>query len=253
MAMTKTSGSIGVVLVGTELLTGKVEERNLSHLALACGRAGYEIQRVLMVHDHIEVIADAVNQLLTSCEFVVTSGGVGPTHDDVTVDAVARALGVGVQVHPALQSMLVDAGVDAYAAERTARAPEGAALLSAEGNVWPLLQAGRVFMFPGVPSAFRRKLPLFVAKLPQLRQLSLVELYFSADETKLVRALDATVQQYADVRMGSYPVWDDPAYRTRLTFEHLSSDRAEEAAESLLGQLPLDLRSSLVPTPKRST
>ena len=244
--MTSQAGMVGLVLVGTEILTGKVDERNLVPLARSCARAGYELARVIIVHDHIGAIAAAVQQLSIECAVVVTSGGVGPTHDDVTVDAVAFAQGVGVYVEPALHDMLLRAGVHPYAAERTARVPVGAALLCSENSPWPLVRSGNVFLFPGVPAAFVRKIPVFEAALPRRPVLCLVELYFMLEETEIVQALDETVLMYADVRIGSYPVWDEATYRTRLTFEHVDQCRAASASEALLLRLSVSQRVARV-------
>ncbi len=242
-------GSVGVLLVGTELLSGKVEEKNLVHLARSCARIGYEVFRVVMVHDDVQVIAAAVADLRALCTVVVTSGGVGPTHDDVTVDAVALAFGVEVRSEPVLLQALSEAGVAPYAAERMARLPEGAQLLRSEQTSWPLVRMGQVFLFPGVPAAFVRKLPAFELSLPRLRPLQLVQLYFTVDEAELVQALDAAVAEFPDVRVGSYPVWDDAAYRTRITFEHRELHRAASASDFLLLRLSVSQRGSRVFVP----
>lgn len=247
--MTSQAGKVGMVLVGTEILTGKVEERNLVHLARSCARMGYELARVIMVHDDVAAIAEAVKQLSAACAVVVTSGGVGPTHDDVTVDAVARSQGCGVFVEPGLRTMLLNAGVLPYAAERTARVPVGAQLLTMDKSPWPLVRSGNVFLFPGVPAAFVRKIPVFEAALAPRVVLCVVALYFMLDEAELVQALDQTVQMYGDVRIGSYPVWDEATYRTRLTFEHVEPLRAALASEDLLLRLSVSQRASQVPRP----
>lgn len=235
------AATAAALVVGNEILSGKVEEANLVVLARFLRRHGIELRRAEFVLDEIDAIAAATRALAASHDWVFTSGGVGPTHDDVTVEAVARAFGVPVVMQPELRSML-----EAHYGDRIneghlrmALMPEGAHLESTTEVRWPVLRFANVWMLPGIPEIFQMKLAVLAAKLP--RGLAYVShaVYSRLEESDIKPLLDAVVEAYPDVFVGSYPKWtSDHGYRTKLTFDGREESRVLAARDAFMGSLP---------------
>src|SRR5688572_5234163 len=145
----------GLLVIGDEILSGRTQDRNLSPIATWLNLQGIRLEEVRVVPDVVERIAEAVNALRTRYDYLFTTGGIGPTHDDITVDAIAAAVGVEVVVHPRARAVL-----DAYYASRggltearlrMARVPEGADLIENEMSGAPGIRFGNIFILAGVP------------------------------------------------------------------------------------------------------
>ncbi len=228
------------LIIGNELLSGKVEEANLGVLARALRSVGVALVRAVIVKDEIDVIAREVKALSASHDWLFTSGGVGPTHDDVTIDAVARAFGVRVVTDPSLEAMIrghygrrITAGH-----LRMALVPEGAALETLAEVPWPTIRHANTWVMPGVPEAFQMKIPVVVARLQGARAFVSVAVYTKMDEGDLKPLLDAVVAAFPEVEVGSYPKWSDPSYRTKLTFDGLDDARVAAARDAFVASLP---------------
>jgi molybdopterin-biosynthesis enzyme MoeA-like protein len=196
-----------------------------------------------MVPDDVETIAREVVALSRSHDWLFTSGGVGPTHDDVTIEAVARAFGVPVVSDPGLESMIrahyESRSKPATAAHlRMARVPDGAALEALPEVPWPTVRMKNTWVLPGVPEAFRRKIPVVVARVRGATAFVSRAVYTKMDEGELKPLLDRVVGAFPDVEVGSYPKWNEPTYRTKLTFDGLDEARVESARDSFVASLP---------------
>jgi len=228
------------LLIGSELLNGKVHEANLVELARTLRGNGVRLLKVVMVPDELDVIAAELADLSRSHDVVFTSGGVGPTHDDITMDAVARAFGVQAILHPELLALL-----DGFYGEkmsdghrRMALAPEGAELLTHEDVRWPTVRMRNVWVLPGVPEAFRMKLSVVRARVKSATRFFAREIFTRMDEPDLKPLLDRVVQAHPDVEVGSYPKWFDPRYKTKITFDATQEARLEAAVAAFLALLP---------------
>src|SRR6185295_17173098 len=148
-----------VVVIGNEILTGKSDDKNASFLIGELYRLGVALRRIVVIPDDLDLISREVIQCSKEFDYVFTSGGVGPTHDDVTIEGVARAFGREVVRHPELEAMLrgyFGDGID-DARLRMADAPTGSELIR-EGDLrWPVLAVENVVVLPGVPELFRKK------------------------------------------------------------------------------------------------
>src|ERR1017187_4706285 len=158
------------LVIGDEILPGKGEEANIPVLARALRTLGILLRRVVVVMDDVETIAREVTLLSREHDWVFTSGGVGPTHDDVTIEGVAKAFGVRVVSSPEMEGML-----RAHYGERCteghlrmALVPEGAALEVSAEVTWPTIRLGNTWLLPGIPEVFRMKLPVVVARLAKV-------------------------------------------------------------------------------------
>lgn len=213
--------SAAALLVGNELLSGKVHEANLVELARTLRALGVSLRRAVMVPDDVEGIAAEIRDLSARHDVVFTSGGVGPTHDDVTIESVARAFGVPVRIEPGMAEMLEHAYGDRFTEHhlRMAQVPEGATLHTTDDERWPTVVMRNVWILPGVPEIFRSKLSVVRAHLtgpvPFLTRAVLTRL----DEGHLKPLLDSVVADHPSVDIGSYPKWFDPSYKTKVTFD----------------------------------
>lgn len=227
-------------MIGNEILSGKVEEANVRALARALRGLGVELRRVVTILDDADEIAREVAALSASHDWLFTSGGVGPTHDDVTVEGVARAFGVGVVESPMLARMLRahyrERCTDAHL--RMALVPEGASLEVSEDVRWPTIRFRNAWLMPGVPEIFRMKLAVAAAAIGEGRAYVSRSVFTKMEEGDLRPLLDAVVARFPDVSVGSYPKWADPGYKTRLTFDGRDEARVDAARDAFVARLP---------------
>jgi len=229
------------LIVGNEILSGKVEEANLAVLARALRPIGVSLRRVVVVPDDVATIAAEVRALSAAHDAVFTSGGVGPTHDDVTVEAVAAAFGARVVEAPAMAELL-----RAHYRERLteghlrmALVPEGAALETTDDVRWPTIRMRNVWLMPGIPEVFRMKIAVLEQALPRGVAFVSHAVYTRLEESDIKPLLDAVVAGFPDVAVGSYPKWTtELGYRTKLTFDGRDSSRAIAARDAFAASLP---------------
>lgn len=228
------------LIIGNELLSGKIAEANLVVLARTLRPMGILLRRVVMILDEIDVIAHEVKELSSTHDVVFTSGGVGPTHDDLTIQGVAQAFGAGVTIARALEDLL-----RAYYAERIteghllmARVPEGARLVSSETIHWPTVVMKNVWVLPGVPEIFKLKMPLVREDLGSDTPFISMAVFTDLDEGQIKDLLDTTVIAHAGVEIGSYPKWNDPEYKTKLTFDGTDGEQVRAARDAFAAGLP---------------
>lgn len=239
LAPPKTAAAL---VIGNELLSGKVEEANLPVLARALRGLGIELRRVVMVLDDVDVIAREIQELSKAHDWLITSGGVGPTHDDVTVKAAAQAFGLEIVEEPTLAKMLRDHYGDRCTPGhlQMALVPKGAALESHDSVRWPTIRVENTWLLPGVPEIFRMKLNVVVDRIGERGVAGFVTraVYTKMDEGDLKALLDAVVDRFPDVGVGSYPKWQDPTYKTKLTFDGRDPLRVEAARDAFVQLLP---------------
>jgi molybdenum cofactor synthesis domain-containing protein len=229
----------GIILVGNEILSGKIADANAAFLCRELRALGVEVKKIVVIPDEVDVIAREVRESSRAYDFVFTSGGVGPTHDDVTIEGVARALDVAVLRHPNLVSLLEGY----YKADlnearlKMAEVPEGAELLASGSLLFPAIVVRNVYIFPGVPEIFRQK---FEAIKERFRDTPyfLRNVFVRMGEGSLAEFLNGLLRAYPELMLGSYPEFANPEYKVKITLE--SKDRAyvERALADFLGRLP---------------
>ena len=228
------------LVIGNEILSGKVQDTNSRDLALLLRRLGVRLEQVLVIPDDRPRIAAAVAHLSKSHDWLFTSGGVGPTHDDVTIEAVADAFGVRA-VSDDSTAELIRRHYGARCTEghlRMALVPEGAALETIESVRWPTVRMQNTFVLPGIPEVFRMKLAVVEHVVGRHRPFVSHAVYTKMDEGDLKPLLDAVVAAHPSIDVGSYPTWTDPRFRTKLTFDGLDESAVVAAKESFLATLP---------------
>lgn len=228
------------LIIGNEILSGKIHEQNLSALADTLRSLGIDLSRASVVKDSIDVVASEVTQLSRDHDVVFTSGGVGPTHDDITIDALAAAFDRPVVMDETLAGLIRKAYGDqcSEAHLRMARIPKGAHLVSTGDVAWPTVVVENVWVLPGVPEIFRMKLDVVRDHMHGPIQFLSRAAYVQMDESDVKPLLDKVVAAHPAVEVGSYPKWFDPTYKTKITFDAVDESELSRAFEQLLSLLP---------------
>ncbi len=228
------------VIIGNEVLSGKVQELNGTHLIRRLRERGIALRWLTIVPDEVDPIVEAVSHARWVARYVFTSGGIGPTHDDVTVRAVALALGRRVVRIPKLEALVRGPDQQPVTAEalRLAETPEGTELLWREGIWYPVLHCENVYLLPGVPQLFKLQLETVLATL-EGSPMRLRCLYLSLGETEIAHVLDRIAISMPQVAIGSYPEFDRAAgYRVKLTVENSEIELVDAAVARLRSELP---------------
>lgn len=237
------------LIIGNEILTGKVREENVSVLAKELFGLGVRLQRVVICADQVEVIARDLTELRTKHDLVFTSGGVGPTHDDVTVQAVARSLDRSLVRSQELAGLL-EQHFGSRCTERHLRMadlPEGFQLVRTGSARWPAVVVDNVYVLPGLPEVFRMKMPILRERLGAGEAFVSRAVYTRCDEAEVADLLDRLVAEHPQVAIGSYPVWNERHYRVKLTVDGADATAVAAAAAALEEALP---EGSVVPPPE---
>jgi molybdenum cofactor synthesis domain-containing protein len=239
------SKTAGILVIGNEILSGKTADENSVFLVRELRELGVDVRKISVIADDIETIASEVRSLSKSYDYVFTTGGVGPTHDDLTMDGIAAAFSRKIQRSPELEAAIRGY----YAAElvepnlRMADVPEGVRLIGGPGLWFPVVVVENVFVFPGVPEIFQRKFRK-IREMFRESPYHLREVYLRADEGQIAAILHEVLARFPDLMLGSYPYFDDRAYSVKLTLESKDSAYLLAAHEMLLEELA---RIDLVP------
>jgi molybdenum cofactor synthesis domain-containing protein len=194
-----------LVIVGEEILTGKFQDENGPWAIRRLREVGCDLRRIAVVPDDVAAIGREVASAAATCDAVLTTGGVGPTHDDVTFAGIAQAFDVPLIVHPELVALVRRFGLPENDASRQmATVPEGAVLLGGERGDVPILRVRNVYVFPGVPRLFQRKLELVLPLLGGVRVGS-ARLRVARSEVAIAARLAAVAVRHPAVMIGSYP------------------------------------------------
>lgn len=228
------------LIIGNEILTGKVSEQNVFVMAKGLFELGVELRRIVVCPDEVPVIVRDVRELASQHDLLITSGGVGPTHDDVTIKAVAQAFDVQVIRSPVYEEML-----RAHYGERLtdmhlrmADVPEGSRLASSTGTSWPTVVMKNVYVFPGVPQIFKHKFAVVREELKDQGRFFCRTVYVTLDEPTLAPMLDRLALAHPRVNIGSYLYWgDDSDYRTKLTIDGREQTDVERCFEDMLASI----------------
>ena len=239
------SKTAGILVIGNEILSGKTADENAVFLVRELRELGVDVRRISVIPDEVETIAAEVRSFSGTHDYVFTTGGVGPTHDDLTMEGIALAFGRRIRRDPELEAALRGY----YAPElvepnlRMADVPEGTRLITGPGMWFPVIVVENVFIFPGVPGIFQRKFRS-IRELFRDKPYHLREIYLRADEGQIASILHNVLARFPALLLGSYPYFDDRAYSIKLTLESKDAAYLEAAHEMLLGELA---RIDLVP------
>ena len=231
-----------LLVIGDEILSGRTQDKNVAQIALWLNDQGIRLAEVRVVPDDTPRIAEAVNALRAGHDYLFTTGGIGPTHDDITVDAMAEAFDVPVVVHPEARAILEDyyrnrPGGLTEARLRMARVPEGAELIPNPSSGAPGVRLGNVFILAGVPHIAASMLEGLTGKLEGGRPVVSVTVGARAAESDVADLLRETEAANPGVAIGSYPFFRDGRYGANFVIRSEDGDLARSTGEQLSARL----------------
>jgi len=199
-----------VLVIGDEILSGRTQDTNSNHIARVLAALGIDLKQVRVVGDVEAEIVAALNALRGVYDFVFTTGGIGPTHDDITADAVAAAFGVGIGYHPEVYALLearYPPGEFNDMRKRMARIPHGAALVTNPVSAAPGFHIGNVYVLAGVPMVMRAMMEQIAQELPGGVRVESITVEADIPEGTIAPGLAQLQKEHKDVAMGSYPFY----------------------------------------------
>jgi molybdenum cofactor synthesis domain-containing protein len=231
--------SAGIVIIGNEILSGKVVDSNSPYLCRELRALGVDVERMTTIPDVIETIARDVREMSEAFDFVFTSGGIGPTHDDLTIDGVAAAFERPVIRSTSIADRIRRAtGKEPNESQlKMAMVPEGATLLDA-GDLWfPLVVVENVYIFPGIPELLRKK---FESSRERFRGVPFVlkNVYVKNHESDIAESLNDLLNEFPELLLGSYPKIQEESFQVLLTLESRDAGYLQRALDGLLERLP---------------
>jgi molybdenum cofactor synthesis domain-containing protein len=233
--------SAGAIIIGNEILSGKITDKNTPLLIQSFRRSGIRLDRVVILPDEKETISNTVRDFSQRYDLVITSGGVGPTHDDITMESVAYAFDEPLVDNEEILTFLEERKGHQISEglRRIARVPSSAQLLWGISPRWPVVYIKNVHMLPGVPSLFARCLETLCEQYAGAPFIC-HNVFVRVHEDSIVQALEQIVAAFPTVDIGSYPRYDHPDYKVRLTLEGESVDELNKAVDKLVQVLGKD-------------
>lgn len=232
-----------MLVIGDEILSGRTRDANMHYLAGELARVGIDLEEVRFVSDKHARIVAALNALRADYDQVFTSGGIGPTHDDITADAVADAFGVGIDVRADARAILVAhyqrTGLELNAARlRMARIPDGAALIENPVSSAPGFTIGNVHVMAGVPAVFQAMVASILPQLQGGAALFSQTLCIHRGEGEIAGPLAELAKAHPDVSIGSYPFQRDGAFGVNVVVRGADKAVVDAAMVALCAQFP---------------
>lgn len=222
-----------ILVIGDEILSGRTKDKNIGYIAEYCTNIGIDIREVRIVPDIEEEIVAAVNALRARYDHVFSTGGIGPTHDDITADSMAAAFGVAIDHDPRAVAILTDhypPGQLNEARMRMARIPAGADLILNKVSKAPGFTLGNVHVMAGVPAIMQAMFDEVTAKIPTGAKMLSRTVPVGMGEGRIASQLGAIQADYPDVSIGSYPKMLDGAFATDVVLRSRDAGRLEQAA-----------------------
>ncbi len=228
-----------MLVIGNEILSGKIVDTNSPFLARELRALGVDLERILTIPDVIDIIAEDVLALSRGHDYVFTSGGIGPTHDDVTMESIARAFEREIVLNTTMCERMERATKKPLneAMKKMALLPSGAEIVDA-GDLWfPIVVVENVHIFPGIPELFEKKFNSMRTRFSGV-PVKLNRLYVTQHESEIADDLNALLKEFPELMLGSYPRIGEKDYRVMLTLESRDAGYLERATESLCNRLP---------------
>src|SRR5215471_3219833 len=206
-----------IIVIGNEILSGKVVDSNAAFLTQELRGLGVSLRRILVIPDEVDAIAEAVHAYQPVYDVLFTSGGVGPTHDDVTMEGIARGLGRRLVRHPAIESRLREFYKEHVndARLKMSEVPEGAELLVDGRLGFPTVKCENFYILPGIPELFEQKFEALRERFSATPYTMRV-VYTREGEGSIAEYLNATLAAFPELLLGSYPKLSHPEYTVKL-------------------------------------
>ena len=225
-----------VLVIGDEILSGRTQDTNTSHIARVLGALGIDLKEARVVPDDQDEIVAALNALRARYTYVFTTGGIGPTHDDITADAVAAAFGIGIDYHPEALALLAPRykpGEFHDMRKRMARIPLGATLVKNPVSVAPGFHIGNVFVMAGVPNIMRAMLDEIVPTLERGALVHSATVQAQIAEGRVAPGLAELQKAHPELALGSYPFVSEEGYGVQLVARGRDAGAVEAAAQGI--------------------
>ncbi len=232
----------GLIIIGNEILSGKTQDQNSFFLAAELRSLGVSLIRISVIPDDLEMISNEAALFSKAFDFVFTTGGVGPTHDDITMSGIAKAFSVPLVRHPVLERTFQERYGETVndAIMKMAEVPEGAEIVEFATRNFPLVVFQNIYIFPGIPRYLREKFSL-VRERFRTSAFFLKRIYLRADESDIAAILNTVVDKNDCVAFGSYPILGNDEYQIIVTAESKMEADLEKALEELLQKLPREI------------
>ena len=227
------------VIIGDEILSGRTQDANIAYLGKWLNMQGIRLKEVRVVADELPAIVNAVNACRSQYDYVFTTGGIGPTHDDITIDAIAAAFGVPVVMHPKAEALLRDYYKDRIsdARLRMARVPQGAELIENDASAAPGVQMDNVFIMAGIPGIMRAMLQAMDKVLPGGAPVLSRTVGAYVQESAVADLLAEVEQRNAGVQIGSYPFWREKKIGANFVIRSVDPAAMNRAAREVVDGL----------------
>jgi molybdenum cofactor synthesis domain-containing protein len=231
----------GIVVIGDEILSGRTQDRNISQIGLWLNLQGIRLKEVRVVADDMGAIAEAVTTIAGRYDYCFTTGGIGPTHDDITVDAIAAAFGLEVEIHPRARAILeayyeTRGGVN-EGRLRMARVPAGASLIENRISGAPGIRLGNVFILAGVPHIAGQMIDALTGTLEGGKPLLSTTLGSWAPESEVADILRHAEKSHEGCQIGSYPFFLKGRVGANFVIRSTEADRLDRCAADLATEL----------------
>jgi molybdenum cofactor synthesis domain-containing protein len=238
-----------IVIIGDEILSGRTQDKNISQIALWLNLQGIRLREVRIVPDVEGAIVEAVNSLRARNDYLFTTGGIGPTHDDITVDAIAAALGVGVVIHPKASAVLTAyyeaRGGITEARLRMARVPDGATLIENRMSGAPGIRIENIFIMAGVPHITAGMLDALTGTLEGGAPLISRSIGCWVAESEIAELLAATEKAHEGCQIGSYPFFREGKVGSNFVIRSTSQKALDACGDALMAALDGDGREAI--------
>jgi len=238
--------SAGIIIVGDEILKGHTKDLNASFLLSRLWTSGVSVKKVSFVPDDVNIIANEVKLFSSNYSLVITCGGIGPTHDDMTFEAVSKAFNEPLILNEELKEkikLLTLSKTLSCGFLKMATLPKSTKLITGHDPLtntsvkYPLMNINNVYIFPGVPEFMQKSFTINQHLFSAENQFYLMKIYISVDENSIAANLENVDNAFPDVSIGSYPMLND-IYKVKLTLESENQDSLEAAFNALLESLP---------------
>jgi molybdenum cofactor synthesis domain-containing protein len=240
MTQASRAPTAAIIVIGDEVLSGKVEEQNARFLVRELRALGVAVRRIEVIPDERAEIATAVRGASASFDHVFTAGGIGPTHDDVTIASIAAAFSVPVVRDPSLASLIREVSGDRlYERDlRMADVPEGALLIPGDGphSRWPVIAIRNVYVLPGIPSILQRKFAMIRDRF-RAAPFHCRRIYSRESEGAIADTLDRAAADFPGVAVGSYPHVDATDHKVLVTLDGRDEATVERACQQIVAGL----------------
>lgn len=230
-----------ILLIGEELLSGKIDDLNGTYAIRRLREIGVDLREIRMIGDDVPTIAPVIRSLVPRYDLIFTSGGVGPTHDDLTMEGIAVGLDVPFEEHAEMMEIIRERfgarGGELKIWERMAMLPRGCEVHITEGTQVPIFKCGNIWILPGIPELFRLQFDQ-IARGIKGTPVSLRTIFIRVGEGEIARTLEAAIARQPSVQIGSYPVLHASDHRTRITIEDESLAVVEDTLAFFLESFP---------------